>query len=47
MRRRLDRDKFDEIFDMYVNNSPLREVREITQNSSYWFGIFSDLLSKK
>ena len=47
MRRRLDREKFEEIFDMYVNNSPLREVREITQNSSYWFGIFSDLLSKK
>lgn len=46
VRRRLDHKNFEEIFDMYENNIPRSEVQEITQNSSYWFGIFSTLLNE-
>lgn len=42
--RRLDKDNFDKVFDMYVNNEPRAKICEVTQNSSYWFGIFHELL---
>ena len=43
IRRRLDSENYETIYDMYVNDVPKEEVRRITYNSSYWFGIFSDL----
>ncbi|MBQ7376356.1 MAG: hypothetical protein IJW52_05695 [Clostridia bacterium] len=47
IRRRLDCENFENIFYMYVNNTPRSDLLEITRNSSYWFGIFSDLLNNK
>lgn len=46
-RRRLDSENFEIIYDMYLNNTPRSEVLNVTINSSYWFGIFSDLLNSK
>ena len=45
MRRRLDKENFETIYDMYVNHVPRSKIRAVTLNSSYWFGIFSDLLN--
>jgi len=45
MRRRLDCEKFEMIYDMYQNGTPRSKIRDITLNSSYWFGIFSDMLN--
>ena len=45
--RRLDNENFERIYDMYLNNTPRSKVQKITMNSSYWFGIFSDLLNSK
>lgn len=46
-RRKLDSKNFETIYDMYLNNTPRSEVLNVTLNSSYWFGIFSDLLNSK
>ena len=46
-RRKLDRKNFETIYDMYLNNTPRSKILDITRNSSYWFGIFSDLLNSK
>ena len=46
MRRRLDREHFDQIYDMYRNGTPRATVCAFTQNSSYWFGIFSALMNE-
>lgn len=43
MRRILDKSNFKDVFDMYLTGAPRSEVCAITQNSSYWFGIFSTL----
>ena len=45
--RQLDKQNLDKIFELYGlrKRGLLRrtEARDITQNSSYWFGIFDDL----
>ena len=46
-RRRLDSENFETIYDMYLHNISRSKVRDVTLNSSYWFGIFSDLLNSK
>ena len=43
VRRRLDYKNFEKVLNLYMNNAPRKEVLMITQNSSYWFGIFYDL----
>lgn len=43
VRRRLDLNNFDEVYLMYKQGAPRTEVCNVTQNSSYWFGIFADL----
>ena len=45
IRRKLDRQNFETIYNMYINNAPRSNFLDITRNSSYWFGIFSDLLN--
>lgn len=46
VRRRLDKENFEKVLAMYINNEPRIKVRDVTQNASYWFGIFSELLAK-
>lgn len=46
VRRRLDRQNFEKIYSMYIQGKPRSEIRDVTQNSSYWIGIFEDLESK-
>ena len=43
LRRLLDSGNFEEVYDMYLKKAPREEVCAVTQNSSYWFGIFSEL----
>ena len=45
VRRRLDLNNFEQVYEMYLLGSPRSEVCDVTQNSSYWFGIFEDLLN--
>ena len=45
-RRVLDCKNFEKIYGMYVDGIPRSEVRNVTQNSSYWFGIFASLLNE-
>jgi hypothetical protein len=42
--RRLDCQNFEKVYTMYLNQAPRMKVRDVTQNSSYWYGIFRDLL---
>lgn len=42
--RRLDCQNFEKVYTMYLNQVPRMKVRDATQNSSYWYGIFRDLL---
>ena len=43
VRRSLGSENFEEVYDMYLKKAPREEVCAVTQNSSYWFGIFSEL----
>lgn len=42
-RRLLDRENLEEVYAMYRNGTARYKVCEVTQNSSYWFGIFREL----
>lgn len=46
VRRRLDKKNFEKVLDMYIRNEPRIKIRDVTQNSSYWIGIFAELLEK-
>ena len=46
VRRRLDKENFEKVLEMYINGEPRLEICQVTQNSSYWFGIFAELLEK-
>ena len=43
VRRRLDLNNFDQVYMMYKQGNPRSEICDVTQNSSYWFGIFEDM----
>ena len=43
VRRRLDTQNFQKIYYMYTQGKPRSEIRDVTQNSSYWLGIFEDM----
>lgn len=43
VRRRLDKENLEEIYENYVEGAKPSEILDITYNSVYWFGIFRDL----
>ncbi len=43
VRRRLDIENFETVYEMYLNSTPRNEICDVTLNSSYWYGILSEL----
>ena len=43
VRRKLDSQNFDEVYEKYKSGAKPSEILNITYNSAYWFGIFREL----
>lgn len=41
--RSLCKKEFEIVFPKYLNGARLQDIRNITHNSTYWFGIFEDM----
>jgi len=47
LQRKLCYKDFEKTYCMYVSGAPKTEIMRATHNSSYWYGIFSDVLNEQ